>query len=142
MGGLLTVFTLYLSVAGAVAGSVDAAAVQTLRRAIAAAVPVVGGVLSGAAETLLWGAAGLKNSIGLLGVLAVLSVCAAPVVRIAVQYLLYKLCALVTAAAAGAPLVKLLNGLGDAFALVLASLGSCAMLLLVSLLSSLRVVLP
>ena len=140
--GLLTAFTLYLSIAGAVAGSADAAAVRLTKRAISAAVPVVGGVMAGAAETVLTGAAALKNSIGVFGVLAVLGICAIPFLRMGVQYLLYKLAAFAAGTVSSQPLAKLVERLGSAFGLTLGMTGSCAMLLTVSVLSSLMVVAP
>lgn len=137
---LLTVFTLYLSVAGIVAGTADATAVGLTKRAIAAAVPVVGNVIAGAAETVLSGAAVLKNSIGIFGVLAVLGTCAVPFLRLAVQYLLYKVAAFAAGTVSSPPLVKLVDSIGSAFGLILGMVGSCALLLTISVLSSLLVV--
>ena len=140
LGGLLTVFTLYLSVAGAVSGAVDGAAVRVTKKAIAGVVPVVGGIISGAAETVLSGAGLLKNSIGIFGVLGVLAVCLLPFLQLAVQYLLYKGAAFAASTVAPPRLVRLIDGLGGAFGLVMGAVGSCALLLLISLISSLLVV--
>lgn len=140
LSGLVLLFTLYLSVAGTVAGTADSAAVKVVQKAIAGAVPVVGSIVSGAADTVLAGAGVLKNSIGVFGVLAVLATCVLPFLRIAVQYLLYKAAAFAAATVSAEPLVKLIDGLGEAFGLLLGTVGSCALVLLVSLLSSLMVV--
>lgn len=138
--GLLTLFTLYLTVSGVIAGAADATAVRLTKRAISTAVPVVGGVIAGAAETVLAGASLLKNSIGIFGVLAVLAACLVPFLRLGLQYLLYKAAAFVAGTVASPPLVKLIDSLGSAFGLVLGMAGSCALALLVSILSSLMVV--
>ena len=138
--GLLTLFTLYLTVSGAVAGAADATAVRLAKRAISTAVPVVGGVIAGAAETVLAGASLLKNSIGIFGVLAVLAACLVPFLRLGLQYLLYKAAAFAAGTVAPPPLVKLIDSLGSAFGLVLGMMGSCALALLVSILSSILVV--
>ena len=140
--GLLAAFTLYLSIAGIVAGSADAAAVGLTKRAISAAVPVVGTVISGAAETVLAGAAALKNSIGVFGVLAILGTCAVPFLRLGIQYLLYKLAAFAASTVSSPALVKLVDRLGSAFGLILGMVGSCALLLTVAVLSSLLAVIP
>ena len=140
--GLLTAFTLYLSVAGIVAGSADAAAVRLTKRAISTAVPVVGNVIAGAAETVLAGAAALKNSIGVFGVLAGLGPCAVPFLRLGIQYLLYKLAAFAAGTVSSPPLAKLVDRLGSAFGLILGMVGSCALLLTVAVLSSLLAVTP
>ena len=140
LGALLTAFTLYLSVAGVVAGAADAVAVKAAKSAIAGAIPVVGSAVSGTAETVLAGAAVLKNSIGVFGLLVILATCLVPFLRLGVQYLLYKLTAFAASTVASPPLVKLIDGLAGAFGLILGMTGSCAMLLLISLISSLLAV--
>lgn len=130
----LLLFTIYLSVARVLTGATDAAAVKVTKAAISAAVPVVGGVISDAAETVLAGAGVVKSTIGVFGVLAVLSACAIPFLHLAVQYLLYKAAAFLSAAMGVPWLSKLIDGLGGAFGLVLGMAGSCAVLVLVSVL--------
>ena len=138
----LLLFTVYLSAVRVVAGAADGASVKVAKAAISGAVPVVGGIIAEAAETVLAGAGMLKNTIGVFGMLAILAACAYPFLQLGVQYLLYKLSAFL-AAAVGAPgLCKLIDGLGGAFGLVLGMTGSCALLLLVSVLSSVAAVTP
>lgn len=138
----LLLFTVYLSTVRVVAGAADGAAVKVAKAAISGAVPVVGGIIAEATETVLAGAGMLKNTIGVFGMLAILAACAYPFLQLGVQYLLYKLSAFL-AAAVGAPgLCKLIDGLGGAFGLVLGMTGSCALLLLVSVLSSVAAVTP
>lgn len=138
--GLLTLFTLYLSVAGVISGAADAAAVKVTKAALSSAVPVAGSVLAGAAETLLAGAGAVKNTIGIFGVLAILAICLPPFLHLAVQYLLYKLAAFAASTAASPALVKLIDSLGSAFGLVLGMAGSCGLLLAFSVLSSILAV--
>ena len=140
LGTLLTLFTMYLTVAGAISGAADAAALRVTKSAISAAVPVVGTIVSGAAETVLVGAALLKNSIGIFGVLAILATCALPFLQLGVQYVLYKLVAFAAGTVASPTLVKLIDGLGSAFGLVLGMVGSCGILLTISVLSALLAV--
>ena len=138
----LLVFTVYLSVARVISGAADGAAVRVTKAAISGVVPVVGGIIAEASETVLVGAGILKNTIGFVGMLAILAACAYPFLQLGVQYLLYKLTAFL-AAAIGAPgLCKLIDGLGGAFGLVLGMTGACALLLLVSVLSSVAAVVP
>ena len=138
----LLVFTVYLSVARVISGAADGAAVRVTKAAISGVVPVVGGIIAEASETVLVGAGMLKNTVGLMGMLAILAACAYPFLQLGVQYLLYKLTAFL-AAAIGAPgLCKLIDGLGGAFGLVLGMTGACALLLLVSVLSSVAAVVP
>ena len=115
---------------------------STLRETGETFVPMVGGIIADASETVLVGAGLLKNTIGVFGMLGILASCAYPFFQLGVQYLLYKLTAFLSAAV-GAPLLcKLINGLGGAFGLVLGMTGACALLLFVSVLSSVAAVMP
>ena len=123
-----------------ISGSTDAAAVRIAKTAISGAVPVVGGIIAEASETVLAGAGLLKNTIGVFGMLAILAACAYPFLQLGVQYLLYKLTAFLAAVVGAPSLCRLINGLGGAFGLVLGMTGACALLLLISVLSSVAVV--
>jgi len=131
---MLLLFTLYLSVARVLTAATDASAVKMTKTAISGVVPVVGGIISDAAETVLAGAGMVKNSIGIFGLLGILSVCALPFLHLGIQYLLYKAVAFLSSAMGVGWLSKLIDGLGGAFGLVLGMTGSCAVLLLVSVL--------
>ncbi|MFR3922674.1 MAG: stage III sporulation protein AE [Dysosmobacter welbionis] len=61
-----------------IAGSTDAVTVKAAKFTMSSLVPVVGGILSDAAETVLAGARILKNAVGVFGMLAVLCMCVAP----------------------------------------------------------------
>ncbi len=140
LGALLTLFTTYLTVSGAVAGAVDAQAVRLAKSAVSAAVPVVGGILAEAAESVLAGAGVLRGMLGTFGALAVLACCLLPFMQLGCQYLLYQCAALVASAAGPAKLTKLLAQLGSAFGLVLAMTAAAALLLIISIVSSLTAV--
>ena len=136
----LLLFTLYLSVVRVISGTADSAAIKLTKTAISGTVPVVGGILSDAAETILAGAGMLKGTVGVFGMLAVLAICIQPFLQLGIQYLLYKLAAFLAATAAPEGLCKLIDGLGGTFGLLLGMTGACAMLLLVSVLSSVAAV--
>ena len=110
--------------------------------AISGVVPVVGGIIADASETVLAGAGMLKNTIGVFGMLAILAACAYPFLQLGVQSLLYKLTAFLAGTVTEGPLAGLINALGTAFGLMLGMTGSCALLLLISITSSVSAVLP
>ena len=138
--GAVTAFTLYLSVSGVLTGSADRAAVKAAQAAVSGAVPVVGSILAESAEMVLSAAHSLRAAIGAAGVLGVLLACLAPLVRLSVQFLLYRAAAFVSAVSGVKPLERLLEQLGDAFALVLGMTAACAALLLAALLVSISMV--
>ena len=125
--GAVTAFTLYLSVSGVLTGSADRAAVKAAQTAVSGAVPVVGSILAESAEMVLSAAHSLRAAIGAAGVLGV-------------QFLLYRAAAFVSAVSGVKPLERLLEQLGDAFALVLGMTAACAALLLAALLVSISMV--
>lgn len=140
--GSVLCYTGYLSIAGSAASAADATAMKAAQMAISGMVPVVGGILSGAAESVFSGAAILRNSIGLFGVLGVLGFCAVPFLRLGVQFLVYKLTAALSGALSDHPSAKLIQALGDVFALVMGMAGACALVTLLALISTITAVLP
>lgn len=137
--GALALYTGYLAVSGVVAQSADTLTAQLTRSAMGA-VPVVGNVLSDSAGAVLSGAALLKNTVGIWGMLAVLAICLLPVLRLTVQYLMFKLTAFLAGMVGSPQLVELVDALGTAFGMVLGMTGACALLLLISLITAVSVV--
>ena len=136
----LLVFVGYLTASGAVAGSVDASAVKAAKLAISRAIPVVGGILADASETVLAGAGVLRGTVGVAGMLVVLAICLTPFLQLAVQYLVYKVTAALCAAVAQPRLTQLIDAIGGAFGVVLGMTGAGALVLLVSLVSAISAV--
>lgn len=137
---ILLAFVGYLTVSGAIAGSADAAAVKATKMAISRAIPVVGGILSDAAETVLVGAGVLRGTVGVAGLLVVLAICIGPFLQLAFHYLVYKLAAALTGTVADPRLSGLMDSIGSAFGLVLGMTGACALLLLFSMVSAVTAV--
>ena len=133
---VLLVFVGYLTVSGVIAGTTDALTLKATKFTVSSVVPVVGGILSDAAETVLAGAGILKNSIGIFGMLSILGMCIGPFLQLGVNYLMYKVTAALSATVAETRIVGLIDGLGGAFGLVLGMTGACALLLLISMVSA------
>ena len=136
----LLAFVGYLTASGAIAGSVDAAAVKTAKIAISRTVPVVGAILADSAEVVLAGAGVLRGTVGAAGTLAVLAICLTPFLQLGLHYLMYKAAAAITATIASPRLSGLLDQVGGAFGLVLGMVGAGALVLLFSVVSALSAV--
>lgn len=137
--GALALFTLYLTVSGAAAGSADTVTARLARSAVGV-LPVVGSILADAADTVLAGAGAVRNTVGVAGLLAVLAVCLLPLVRLGVQYLVYKAAAFLAGILGAEQLTGLIDALGGAFGLIFGMTGACGLLLLISISSALGVV--
>ena len=132
---IMMVFVGDLTASGVVAGTADAATVKAARFAISGAIPVVGGILSDAAETMLASAGVLKGTVGVFGMVTILGICLLPLLQLSVHYLAYKLTAALAATVGEGPVCTLVDRLGGAFGLLLGMTGACCLLLLITLVS-------
>jgi stage III sporulation protein AE len=137
---VLLVFVGYLTVSGVIAGTTDALTIKAAKFTMSSMVPVVGGIISDAAETVLAGAAILKSTIGVFGMLAVIAMCLAPFLQLGIHYLVYKITAALASTVADGRTAGLIDGIGGAFGLMLGMTGACALLLLVTMVSAISVV--
>lgn len=137
---MLILFVGYLTASGAIAGSVDISRVKAAKMAISRMIPVVGGILADASETVLAGAGALKGTVGAAGLLVVLAICLSPFLHLAVQYMIYKGTAALCACVAQPELSRLIDSIGSAFGLVLGMTGAAALILLVSVVSAILAV--
>ena len=137
---LVIVFTAYLSITGVISGSADAVTTRLAKTTISTVLPVVGGIISDAAGTLVAGASMVRSAVGVFGLLAVLGVCLTPVLTLGVHYLLYKAAAALAGTLSDSRLGGLIGGIGSAFGMVLATVGAGAVFLFISIISSIRAV--
>lgn len=135
---ILLAFVGYLTVSGVIAGTTDAITLKATKFTMSSMVPVVGGILSDAAETVLAGAGILKNSIGVFGMLVILGMCIVPFLQLGVHYLMYKMTAALSSTVAQPRIVSLIDGLGGGFGLVLGMTGASALLMLIAMISAIK----
>ncbi len=139
---ILTLFTAYLAIAGGVSGNVDRVALKTAKFAVSGAVPVVGGVMSDAAEAVLSGAALLRGSVGVFGMVCVTAICLAPFVRAGACYLCFKAGAALLSPLCSDSLKRLLSGIGTGFGLLLGMLSAACTILYLELVYAVAMVKP
>jgi stage III sporulation protein AE len=137
---ILLVYVGYLTMSGVVTGSADGATVKAAKFAISGAVPVVGGILADASESVLAAAGILRGTVGVFGMIVVLAICLIPFLQLGIHYLIYKLASALAATVGEGRVCGLIEDLGGAFGMILGMMGACALLLLVSLVSSITVV--
>ncbi|MDR0324472.1 MAG: stage III sporulation protein AE [Oscillospiraceae bacterium] len=140
VGGALTVslvlFTAYLTIGGAISGSADAVSVKAAKTALGGFVPVVGGIISDASETLLLGAAVIKNAVGIFGLLAVLGIALGPCVALAARCLCVKLGAALAGTLGGEGLALYIDSLAGLYSMMLGLVSASAFLLIISIVSA------
>ena len=125
-------FTGYMGITGVVSGTADAAALKVTKMAISGMVPVVGGLMADASESVLVSASVLKNAAGIYGIIALIAVWIAPFLEIGVQYLLLKGTGALCAAFGSKQPANLLRDFSGAMGLMLAMTGAVCIMLLIS----------
>ena len=130
---VLYLFSGYMGITGVVSGSADAAAVKATKLAISGTVPVVGGILSDASETILVSAGIIKNGIGVYGVLAVLAIWIGPFIQIGSQYLLLKLTTAICGVFPARKTAALIKDYSAVMGMLLAMTGTICILFLISI---------
>lgn len=126
---VLTLFITFLTLGSSVSGSVDQFSLKAARFAVSGSVPVVGGIISDAAESMLSGAVLVKNAVGVLGMLCVAAVCVVPFLKAGAAYLAFKAGAAVMSPVCGKELGSMLSGIGEGIGLLLGMLGACCAIL-------------
>lgn len=135
---LLFLFTGYISITGVVSGAVDQAAIKAAKMTISGVVPVVGGMLSDASESILVGAAVMKNAAGVSGMLVLIAIVIGPFLQIGLQYSLLKLTAAVCEMFCDKRTGTLIGDFSGAMGLLLAMTGTVCLMLLISVVCFLK----
>lgn len=129
---IIYVFTGYIGITGVVSGTVDASAIKATKLAISGFVPVVGGIISDASETILVSAGLMKSAVGVYGLLAIMAVWIGPFLRIGIQYILLKLTSGICNIFSSKQITSLIEDFTGAMGLLLAMTGTLCLLLLIS----------
>jgi len=129
---ILYVFTGYISITGVISGTADAAAIKAAKLTISGAVPIVGGILSDASETILVSAGVMKSAAGVYGLLAIAALWIGPFLQIGIQYLMLKVTAAVCSVIGPEQSVDLIQDFSGAMGMILAMIGTVCLLLLIS----------
>ena len=129
---LLIIFTTYMSLTGVVSGMTDAAALKAAKLTMSTVIPVVGGILSDASESVLISMGVVKNAAGIYGILATLAVFVGPFLKVGIQYLLLKVSALLCSLFADKKISGLIDDFSAAMGVLLAMIASSCILVLIS----------
>ena len=137
---VMLAFVGYLTVTGVVAGSADVLTTRVAKTTISTVLPVVGGIVADAAETVLTGAMLIRNGIGVIGLLVILAVCLIPIAQLGAHYIMFKAAAGLSGAVTDKRVSGLIGDLGTAFGMVMGLTGAGAMMLFFSIISMMRMV--
>ena len=133
IGILLTIFVGVLSIEGTLGSSVDGITAKTAKAAISSFIPVVGKVLGDAVDTVIGCSSILKNAIGIVGVIVVITICIVPIFKIAIITIIYHLTAALCEPIADDKIVGLIAQMADTFKILLAILCSISVMLIIGI---------
>lgn len=128
LGVLLTVFLGVISVKG-IAGSVaDGVTLRAAKYLTGNFIPVVGKVFADATDTVISASLLVKNSIGLVGVIILLLLCAFPAIKIITLSLIFNLAGAVMQPLGESPIVTCLETIGKSMLYVFAALAAVGLM--------------
>ncbi|MGG6309718.1 stage III sporulation protein AE [Paenibacillus macerans] len=128
LGILLTVFLGVISVKGITGSVADGVTLRAAKYLTGNFVPVVGKVFADATDTVISASLLVKNSIGLVGVIILLFLCAFPAIKIITLALIFNLAAAVMQPLGDSPVVTCLETIGKSMIYVFAALAAVGMM--------------
>ena len=129
---ILYVFTGYMGITGVISGTVDASTIKATKLAISGTVPIVGNIISDASEAILVGAGVVKNSVGVFGLLVILTLWLVPFIKISIRYLMLKSTAGISSLYADKRTVLVVDHISSAMGFLLAMTSTVCLLQLIS----------
>ena len=133
LGVLLTVFVGVVSLEGTLSSSVDGITAKTAKTAVSTVIPVVGKILGDVVDSVIGCGIILKNAIGLVGVIVVIGICIAPIIKIATLCIMYSLASAIVQPIADNKIVKVLDEMSGVFKLLLGILCALSVMLIVGI---------
>lgn len=118
VGFCSTCFLAVLSIQGISGAALDSVALRAAKYITGAAVPVVGGMVSGLLETIISGSLLIKNGLGILGLIVIFLLTLFPLVKIFIVYLVYHFAAAILQPLGDSKLIGLLEDAAGSFLLV------------------------
>lgn len=134
------IFTAYINVAGLIGSAGDLFSVRITKTALQTALPVVGSILSGAADSIVAGATLVRNSVGVFGLLSVFVILLFPFSNLAVRYLVFQIIARLAELFPNRRFSDLLEGIAGAYGMLLGVIGSGFIMIFLTFISFMQIV--
>lgn len=133
LGLLLTVFVGILNIHCFTAKAAGTVAGRTVKYALCNFIPMVGNVLAESAEAVISSIRILRGALGISGILAVVSLCVLPIVKILATSVLYRFAAAIAEPATDKRIIQLLMDLAGNITLAFAILLMVAVMFIISI---------
>ena len=133
LGVVITIFVSILSLEGTLTSNVDGLTAKGIKAATSTFVPVVGKALGESVDTVLGATSLLKNSLGLVGIIIIISICAIPIIKLTILTVGYRIASAISEPLADKKIVSLLDQMGDSFKVLLGIMFFVGVLLIIGL---------
>lgn len=133
LGTVLTLFVSLTSLEGGLTASVDGVTAKAAKTAISSVVPVIGSILGDAVNTIMGCSNIIKNAVGVVGIIVILSICIRPIIQLAALTITYYLGAALCEPIADEKVVGILEQMGGTFKTFLAVMFAMTMLLIIGI---------
>ncbi|MBA4494987.1 stage III sporulation protein AE [Paenactinomyces guangxiensis] len=128
LGGLLTIFLGVISVQGATTAVTDGVTIRTAKYITGNFIPVIGGTISEAADTVVGASLLVKNTVGLAGVIILLMVCSFPALKILSLAFIYNFSAAIMQPLGNSPIIESLSTIGRTLIYIFAALATVGLM--------------
>lgn len=133
LGIIMTLFVTVLSLEGSLTETVDGVTAKTTKAAVSTVIPVVGKILGDATDAVIGCAGILKNAVGFVGIIVILSICLSPIIKLTILTITYYLVSSLCQPIADGKIVNLLGGIAETFKTLLAIVFCITVILIIGL---------
>lgn len=132
IGLVLTIFLGVVTIEGVLASSTDGVTLRTAKFAVDRFIPIVGGFMSDAVDTVLGCSLLIKNAIGVVGLIIILIIVTFPMLKILSLIIIYKITAVLIEPISDPKIVNCLNDMSNSLVIVFATVISVAIMFFIA----------
>lgn len=132
LGAFFIVFSGFMVVKGAIVPVADGISLRAAKYMTKTLIPVAGGMFADAMEVVVGGSLLIKNGVGVFGLAIIMFMVATPLMKIWAMILVYKLVGVLLEPICDARVVQILATIESSLTLVFVSLGTVALMFLLS----------
>ncbi|SKC72218.1 stage III sporulation protein AE [Maledivibacter halophilus] len=133
IGLVLTIFFGIITIEGVLASSTDGVTLRTARFAMDRFIPIVGGFMSEAIDTVLGCSLLIKNAVGVVGLIIILTIVTFPMLKIVSLIIIYKITAVLIEPVSDEKIVNCLNDMSNSLVIIFATVISVAIMFFIAI---------
>lgn len=130
---ILSLFITIASLEGGVTSNLDAVTKKTGKSIVSTAIPVVGGILGDAIDTICGYSNLLKNAVGTIGIIVIIGICIKPIIRLTLYTILYSFASAICEVIASKNITELIEEIASTFKVLLAIMITITVMIIIGL---------